>query len=551
MASFDEINTITYFIAQRYPEMRQHFPDPHEFGAVHRLDRNTSGVMLIAKDPETLGALQAQMQPEILGEIRRFPRAEKRYWSLVHGVPEPREGSITSPIVYIPGKSRHVMSVDYARAHGVPSRYVFDARTDYRVAEAYENAGQRYALLEIDLHTGRTHQVRFHMRGLGHMLVGERFYVTRPRPPIPSELKRLFFFGQALHARSMDIIDPQSGALVRLEAEPPTDFSHALDLLRGQKSLGTVSIPQPQNPRGLSQRVRFAHMQRSMRGIEHRLLGTNPLDPTPPADDLFHLGQYLPVLWNFTMKSPELAHAMEHVRRTDMLDRLVSFTGKRVGLTRLRAQLFRAARYEIHVIDSSYIAPTEALATRTPSEGDHLYQRLNTWLNAVSDIPFGPTRIGNPVTAELLEQASPLRAEIEDFLMRNSYAGHMPRDFAAAIDPNFSLLTMRGLQWHQAERDLLKNYNRETVQRGDTPYDFDVGFFGKRERHLGLRSRSYVARILSSRLMHASILDYQARLLLETKAPSERVSENIRLLVETSERLIARVLGGIIKSPGD
>lgn len=170
-------------------------------GIVHRLDKETSGLIVVAKDPQTHAALQRLFK-------RRLVR--KTYVALVDGQVQPREGIIEVPIGRDP-KVRLRMTV---------SRTGRPAVTQYRVVEVFP----RHTLLEVRPHTGRTHQIRVHLAWLGYPVVGDRVYGHR-RPSIP--LDRHF-----LHARDLAFVHPVTGQKLALTAPLPPELVAVLNELR-------------------------------------------------------------------------------------------------------------------------------------------------------------------------------------------------------------------------------------------------------------------------------------------------------------------------------
>lgn len=171
-------------------------------GIVHRLDRDTSGLLIVAKNARAQAALVEQMQRhEII----------KRYTALVEGVVSLDQGSIDAPIGRDP-RRRQQMAIT-----AVGSR---EARTHFRVLERFA----RHTLLLIQLETGRTHQIRVHLKAIGHPVVGDPTYgsgnVIRS-----SHLKRQF-----LHASQLQFAHPLNGAPLEFEAPLPADLKAVLDL---------------------------------------------------------------------------------------------------------------------------------------------------------------------------------------------------------------------------------------------------------------------------------------------------------------------------------
>lgn len=166
-------------------------------GALHRLDRGTSGLVAFALSREC----------HALGRtLFREHAFSRRYLALVEGVPKSAKGTIDLPIAdeYVSGK-RHI-----ARDDEEPSRH---AITHYRVRERFSRA----ALLEVELDTGRQHQIRLHLRALGHPIVGDGVYGEGKTPS-----GRPF-----LHAAKLAFPHPITGEAVDCESEPPPDFTEA------------------------------------------------------------------------------------------------------------------------------------------------------------------------------------------------------------------------------------------------------------------------------------------------------------------------------------
>jgi 23S rRNA pseudouridine1911/1915/1917 synthase len=174
-------------------------------GIVHRLDKDTSGLLVCAKTLEAQTDLVRQLQARSV---------KREYFALVHGHPKTAEGTVDAPI------GRH--PVDRVRmavtAQGKP------ARTHYRVVERFEQA----ALLECSLDTGRTHQIRVHMQQLGHPLVGDPLYGARQvRDGVLKDFPR-----QALHAARLGLIHPASREALSWQSPLPQDFDALLRALR-------------------------------------------------------------------------------------------------------------------------------------------------------------------------------------------------------------------------------------------------------------------------------------------------------------------------------
>ncbi len=180
-------------------------------GIVHRLDRQVSGVMVVAKHDRAHLGLAAQFT---VHGIRRV------YEAVVHGLPEPPRGEIDRPIGRHPRDRRRMAVV----ADGKP------ARTRYRVLEA---AGVLAARLELELFTGRTHQIRVHLQSLGHPVLGDPLYRPR-RDRLPAAVRQWLrgLDRILLHARVLAFDHPVTGARLEFERSPPPCFAEAMTRLR-------------------------------------------------------------------------------------------------------------------------------------------------------------------------------------------------------------------------------------------------------------------------------------------------------------------------------
>jgi 23S rRNA pseudouridine1911/1915/1917 synthase len=175
--------------------------DPYRVGIVHRLDRDTSGLLIVAKSDSAHRRLKELLQAR---DVRR------EYLALVDGTAPARTGTIDAPI----GRDRHDRLI-----HSIDTGSPRDARTHFELVEALAAD----ALLRVTLETGRTHQIRVHMQAIGHPLVGDRAYGG----PVRYGLQRQF-----LHAARLAFPHPLSGAPIDLESPLPEDLAAALALAR-------------------------------------------------------------------------------------------------------------------------------------------------------------------------------------------------------------------------------------------------------------------------------------------------------------------------------
>ena len=184
-------------------------------GIVHRLDRDTSGVMVVAKTDQALACLSAAFAARTI---------ERAYTALVWGLPNPAAGDIEGAIGRDPRDRKRMAIVD---------RGGKAALTHYRTAAVFHAAA---SLVECRLATGRTHQIRVHLAANGHPVVGDPVYlrripaISRAMPESPRSLL-LDFPRQALHAATLGFRHPATGAELRFETPLPPDFKALLTAL--------------------------------------------------------------------------------------------------------------------------------------------------------------------------------------------------------------------------------------------------------------------------------------------------------------------------------
>ncbi len=175
-------------------------------GVVHRLDKDTSGLIVVAKTDAALRGLQAEITAR---------RARREYLALVHGVVVREAGTIDAPIGRDPRHRTRMAVVAWGRS----------AVTHFRVAERFRDA----TLLDVRLDTGRTHQIRVHCASIGHPVAGDPTYGRRANP---WDLRR-----QALHAYRLTFRHPATGDEMRFAAAVPADMEAALAMLRAGRGV--------------------------------------------------------------------------------------------------------------------------------------------------------------------------------------------------------------------------------------------------------------------------------------------------------------------------
>lgn len=171
-------------------------------GIVHRLDKDTSGLLVVAKNDTAHQNLVNQLK------VRSIKRV---YIAFVHGILDKDEGIINAPIGRNP-RNRLKMAVTSLNSK--------EAVTHYKVLERFEN----YTFIEVSLETGRTHQIRVHMAYINHPVVGDPMYCNKKNE-----------FGvntQMLHAKKLGLIHPRTGEYMEFYAEPPEEFNRVIQLLK-------------------------------------------------------------------------------------------------------------------------------------------------------------------------------------------------------------------------------------------------------------------------------------------------------------------------------
>lgn len=170
-------------------------------GIVHRIDRDTTGSLIICKNDQAHNCLAAQLKEHSI---------TRRYRAIVHGVIRPDQGTVDAPISRDP-KDRKRMAVN--EINGKP------AVTHYEVLQRFKE----YTYIECRLETGRTHQIRVHMTSIGHPLLGDEVYGNRKTS--------YHLEGQTLHAMTIGFIHPSTGKYLEVTAPLPEYFEHLLHIL--------------------------------------------------------------------------------------------------------------------------------------------------------------------------------------------------------------------------------------------------------------------------------------------------------------------------------
>jgi len=192
--------TLVNAVLARWPQIAE-FAEVGRAGIVHRLDKDTSGVILIAKTPQALNSLRAQFKAR---------QVQKRYLALVEGIPGTSEGVINAPIGRDPKRRKQMAVLREGR----------EAITEFRLLEVFT----AHSLLEAWPKTGRTHQIRVHLAFIGHPVVGDTVYGRRKQT---LKLSRHF-----LHAASVTFTLPGTDRRITVESPLPSTLQQILDRLR-------------------------------------------------------------------------------------------------------------------------------------------------------------------------------------------------------------------------------------------------------------------------------------------------------------------------------
>jgi 23S rRNA pseudouridine955/2504/2580 synthase len=183
---------------------------------VHRLDKDTSGVLLLARTSRAAAFFSKAFQGRT---------ARKVYWALVMGAPSPENGLIDAPLAKQPGTGGEKMHVDTAAGQPAKSRY-----------RTIEHAGNRAAWLELQPLTGRTHQLRVHCAAIGHPIVGDGKYGGREAFLTGGVSRKMH-----LHARRL-VIEHPDGGMIDVSAEPPAHIAESFAMLGFDMASGDLPL---------------------------------------------------------------------------------------------------------------------------------------------------------------------------------------------------------------------------------------------------------------------------------------------------------------------
>jgi 23S rRNA pseudouridine1911/1915/1917 synthase len=191
-------------------------------GIVHRLDKETSGLIVVAKNDLAHRKLAEQFSSR---------KVHKKYIALVHGWPKKLKGTINAPI------ARDVSRRTRMTTRGPGGR---DAVSHYKVVNKVESAYGKFALVEVRIETGRTHQIRVHMASLGHPVVGDNLYGAPGELRVPKAVKGIAskiasLDRNFLHAASLELLQPRTGKALSFSSSLPDELQAFLEELRNPK----------------------------------------------------------------------------------------------------------------------------------------------------------------------------------------------------------------------------------------------------------------------------------------------------------------------------
>ena len=200
--------TLVDFILEKYPEIKNVGDNLIRPGIVHRLDKDTSGVLIIAKNQKTFLFIKKQFQERVIKKI---------YQTIVWNWVKDDQGIIDKPI----GRSNK----DFRQKSAYPTARgeLREAITEYKVLKRFQRKNDKFSFLEVYPKTGRTHQIRVHLKYLNHPVVCDSLYASKKTCPI------INIFRLALHAFSIEFQKP-NGSVFKIEAPLPEDLAKALML---------------------------------------------------------------------------------------------------------------------------------------------------------------------------------------------------------------------------------------------------------------------------------------------------------------------------------
>jgi 23S rRNA pseudouridine1911/1915/1917 synthase len=215
-----ETNTLVGWFTEKYPEvLKSNWPDKTRIGVVHRLDKDTSGIIVMAKNPDILTKLQVQFKNR---------GVQKKYEALVIGKVNDKSGTITAAIVKGDAGLQKIQEISYS----FDKKTVREAVTNYKLIKYYRFNNNDLTLLEVAPKTGRMHQIRVHLKYIGNPIIGDPLYNTKQSRYISKELE---LNRQFLHSTEILFKHPVSNDLMTFKSQIGDDLKEILGKLNEEK----------------------------------------------------------------------------------------------------------------------------------------------------------------------------------------------------------------------------------------------------------------------------------------------------------------------------
>lgn len=215
--------TVADWLVKKYSEMKKFFADDSRPGIIHRLDKNTSGILVCAKNPMTRAKIQAQFKARDV---------IKKYQTLVLGFLPKETGRIENYMSRDP-KNRQLMRVQEMVFGSLEEINAKKAITEYKALKhyLYKLGKNQYilTLLEVNLKTGRMHQIRAQMKNIGHPVIGDPDYFTKPSRKIS---KDLMLERQFLHSTHIEFLNPENNEKLSLDSPLPLELTEIINKLK-------------------------------------------------------------------------------------------------------------------------------------------------------------------------------------------------------------------------------------------------------------------------------------------------------------------------------
>lgn len=212
----NEDNTLVDFLKQKCPKIiKYNWPDKSRMGVVHRLDKDTSGIIVMAKNLEVLTKLQTQFKQRAV---------KKTYLALVYGKIEKDDGQIKAAITRGDDGAQKIQETSYSFSKNL----IRGAQTNYHVLHRYLIDGRELTYVEVMPKTGRMHQIRVHFKFINHPIVGDPLYNTKESRQLSNELG---IERQFLHASRIEFLHPKSAKKIIINSKLAFELNKIFDKL--------------------------------------------------------------------------------------------------------------------------------------------------------------------------------------------------------------------------------------------------------------------------------------------------------------------------------